>query len=145
MPETRPARQRGRGGITNADPLSEMRRLLGADDDLLRTEEYRQEGDLVLRVEAPGIDPEKDVDIRMEDDMLTVAVERREETTEATEEKAEYHSEFRYGSLSRSMRLPRGTRSDRISATYIDGILTVRIPLRGEEQTTAQHVPVQRN
>lgn len=145
MAYTRVARGHGSAGLSTTDPLTEMRRLISGEDDLLRVEEYRQDGALVLRVEAPGVDPERDVDIKIEDDLLTVAVERREEMTEGAEGRADYRSEFRYGSFNRSMRLPRGIEEDDISASYADGILTVRIPFPEEQPPGSRRVPVQRS
>lgn len=91
----------------------------------------RKEDSLVLRADVPGIKPE-DVKIEVEDDVLTVSGEHREET----EEKGEQYMrrERRYGSFSRSMVLPRGVKADDIQASCKHGVLEVTIPVPKAEQ-----------
>ncbi len=107
----------------------------------LRVEEFREGNELVVRAEMPGIDPEKDVDIHVSDDVLSLRAEREE--TSKTETKDGYRSEFRYGSFSRSVRLPSGASDQDVKATYKDGILEVRVPI---DESTAEKtkIPVQR-
>jgi HSP20 family protein len=91
----------------------------------------RRENELVLRADIPGIKPE-DVKIEVEDEVLTVSGEHREEK----EEKKEHYMrrERRFGSFSRSMVLPRGVNADDIHASCKDGVLEVTIPLPQAEQ-----------
>jgi HSP20 family protein len=86
----------------------------------------RRDDALVLRADIPGIKPD-DVKIEVEDNVLTVSGEHREET----EEKKERYMrrERRYGSFSRSMVLPKGVTADDIEATTEDGVLEVTIPV----------------
>jgi HSP20 family molecular chaperone IbpA len=77
-----------------------------------------------LRAELPGIDPEKDVEITVDDGVLTVKAERREEKKEGG------RSEFRYGSFARSVTLPAGADEENVAASYRDGILEVRTPIK---------------
>ena len=74
--------------------------------DLIRVEEYREDGTLVVRADLPGIDPDKDVELTVAGGMLHIEAERREE--EKREEKGYLRREVRYGSLSRSLPLPDG-------------------------------------
>ena len=64
-----------------------MRRLLGEapGEDLIRIDEYREDGVLVVKAEMPGLDPDKDVELTVTDHVLHIAAQRREE--EKTEEK----------------------------------------------------------
>jgi HSP20 family protein len=103
----------------------------------VRVEDYVEEGDYVLRAEMPGIDPDKDVDLQIEGDVLTIRGERREE------EKDKYHHEFHYGSFTRSVPLPHGVKPEEISAKYADGVLEVRVPV-GREAQEPRRIPVQR-
>ncbi|MEU9046303.1 MULTISPECIES: Hsp20/alpha crystallin family protein [unclassified Kitasatospora] len=80
------------------------------------------------RSELPGIDPAKDVEITIEGGVLTVRAERSEE------KKDKQRTEFRYGSFTRSVRLPEGTKEQDITATYDKGVLTVRAPIREAEK-----------
>lgn len=90
---------------------------------LLRIEENLTDQEYTLRAELPGMDPDKDVQVTFADGMLVIRAERREE------QKTAHHSEFRYGALRRTMRLPANADPDKITATYDKGILTVTVPL----------------
>jgi HSP20 family protein len=81
--------------------------------------------DIVVRIEIPGIDP-KDIDISLTNDLLTIKGEKKNEEEETGEN---YHlTERSYGSFSRSIRLPGEVQSDKISASYKNGILKVTLP-----------------
>src|SRR5262245_58761658 len=112
-------------------------------DGRMRIEEEMQDGTLVIRAELPGIDPEKDVAIDVTDDHLAISAERRGEEVEKTENGIR-RSEFRYGSLSRIVALPRGTKIEDITAVYKDGILEVRVPMPTEVDEVAKRVAITR-
>jgi len=95
-------------------------------EDLIRVEEYREDGTLVIRADLPGIDPDADVELTVSDGMLHIEAERREE--EKKEGKGYVRRELRYGSLSRSLPLPEGVTEADIAATYKDGVLEIRVP-----------------
>src|SRR3954453_8864481 len=86
----------------------------------VRIEDYMDDGTYVLRAEMPGIDPDKDVSLDIEGDVLTISGERHEE------QKDRDRHEFHYGTFTRSVPLPRGVRTEEIKATYVDGVLEVR-------------------
>jgi HSP20 family protein len=111
------------------------------DESSIRVEEIHEGDMLVVRAELPGIDPDKDVEITISDNMLHISAERREENK--TEDAKGYRSEFRYGSFMRSVALPPGSTDADVTATYTDGILEVRFPIRTEEQTTKK-IPIER-
>jgi HSP20 family protein len=99
----------------------------------------RKEDELVLRADLPGIKPDE-VKIEVEDDVLTVSGEHREES----EEKKEHYMrrERRYGSFSRSMVLPKGVQADDIEAKCEDGVLEATIPVpKGEEKQKVEVKP----
>ena len=73
-------------------------------EDVIRVEEFREDGTLVVRADLPGIDPEKDVELIVSDGMLHIQAERREE--EKKEEKGYLRRELRCGS--RALPLPEG-------------------------------------
>lgn len=95
-------------------------------EELIRVEEFREDGTLVIRADLPGIDPDKDVELTVTDGILHIEAERREE--EKHEEKGYVRQELRYGSLSRSLPLPEGVTESDITATYKAGVLEIRIP-----------------
>jgi HSP20 family protein len=84
----------------------------------------QREGDLVVRAELPGVRPE-DVDITLENRVLTIRGERREEQEE--QRGGYYVRERRHGSFRRSMTLPEGVDEDRVRARYENGVLEVTI------------------
>ena len=94
--------------------------------DLIRVEEYREDGTLVVRADLPGIDPDKDVELTVVGGMLHIEAERRAE--EKREEKGYLRREVRYGAVSRSLPLPEGVTEADITASYKDGVLEIRVP-----------------
>lgn len=98
-------------------------------DQMLRVDEFRRDGDLVVRAEIPGIDPAKDVDVSVSDGMLTIRAERHEETKDEQRGEPGYvRRELRYGSFYRSLPMPRGVRESDVTATYTNGILEITVP-----------------
>jgi HSP20 family protein len=81
--------------------------------------------DAVVRVELPGVDVEKDVNVEVDAGRLVIRGERRDERAE--EKDGRTLSEVRYGSFRRSFGLPAHVTGDSISASYDAGVLTVRV------------------
>ena len=88
--------------------------------DLVETDEH-----FVLRADLPGL-TEADVSIELEDNVLTVAGERKAEHEEKQE--GFYRMERSFGQFRRSLTLPEGVDADKIAATFDKGVLEVRIP-----------------
>jgi HSP20 family protein len=107
----------------------------------LKIEEYRDGDTLVVRAELPGVDPDEGIDVAVDDHMLRLRAERRSESK--TEEANGDRSEFRYGSFSRTVPLPTGAREADVTATYVDGILEIKIPVDADE-ASAKKVPIAR-
>jgi len=90
---------------------------------------YEDEQGIHVKVEVPGID-EKDIDIRLENNMLTIRGERKMEK-EIKEEN--YHRvERRYGSFTRNFSLPNTVNPDDVKATYNKGVLSIHLGKRAE-------------
>lgn len=104
----------------------------------IRIEEQLTDDAYTVRAELPGIDPEKDVEISVTGDVLTLRAERSEEVGH------KHHSEFRYGTLARSVRLPAEACWDQATADYKDGILTVKVPMAASKRPATRTIPVQR-
>lgn len=100
---------------------------------------FARKGDLVVRAELPGVDPEKDIDISLHEGALTIRGERRFE--EKTERDNFYRFESSYGSFQRSIPVPEGVKAEDVHATYENGILEVVIPKAGE-LTSAKKIPI---
>ena len=103
--------------------------------DSIGVEEFTEDGTLVVRVELAGIDPDKDVEVSVEDDVLHIGAERREE--EKTEDRNYVRRELRYGSFHRDLPLPKGITQADVKASYKDGILEVRVPAPAEDSAPA--------
>lgn len=82
--------------------------------------------DMVVRAELPGV-MEKDIDVQVTDDILTISG-KREQETETTEKGGYLVRESFRGSFQRSIGLPAGVDPAGIVATYHDGVLEVLIP-----------------
>lgn len=87
----------------------------------IKIEQFVKDGKLIVRAELPGVDPDKDIDVSLHDGYLTIKGERKEEM------KDEHHSEFMYGSFSRTIALPNGFDQKSVHAQYKDGILEVSL------------------
>ena len=73
----------------------------------------------MLRVEIPGVDPEKDIDLTAADGVLTVKAHRDQDG------ERRHHSEFQYGRFARSFALPSNADESRIMAIYSHGVLEI--------------------
>ena len=90
---------------------------------------YEQDGNIVLKAELPGVDP-KDVDVRVENNLLTLRGERKFDQEVKRES---YHRvERAYGAFSRSFTLPNVIDTDKIKAEFKDGVLRMILPTREE-------------
>ena len=116
------------------------RRFIDEGAGTLRVEEFMDGGDFVVKAEIPGIDPDKDMDINVSEDALNIRAERRQES-EASE-KGYYRTELYYGTFSRTIPLPSGADESQVKATYSDGILEVRVPVK--KGTGAKKVQITR-
>lgn len=109
----------------------------------LRLEEFIEDDTCVVRAELPGIDPEKDVEISVADGILHLRAEREERSEDQRPDG--YRSEFHYGRLARSIRLPEGVTEADVTASYKDGILEVRLPApKAATAPTPRKIPIAR-
>jgi len=90
---------------------------------------YEDEHNVTLKIEVPGID-EKDIDVRVENNTLTVHGERKLEQ----EEKEENYRriERQYGSFTRTFTLPNTVDTDSVSANYDKGVLKIKLAKKAE-------------
>lgn len=82
---------------------------------------------MVVRTDLPGIDVAKDVTVLVEDGDLLIRGERKQKTE--TKEKGFHRSEVFSGYFERRFALPKGYDESKIAATYVDGVLEVKVPL----------------
>jgi HSP20 family protein len=86
---------------------------------------FEENGDMVIKAEMPGIKKE-DVDVSVTENMVTISGEKRQE--EKVEKRNYHRVERNYGSVCRRFQLPEGVNSDKVKATFQNGVLEVRLP-----------------
>ena len=102
----------------------------------IRVEDFVADGRYVVRAELAGFDPEKEIDVTVGPGFLTIHAERSDES------EGRHRSEFRYGKFTRTVALPADADSDDVTAGCHNGILTVSIGLKNDEQKAHRKVPV---
>jgi len=108
----------------------------GADNSALTTwapavDIYETENELVIKADLPDME-EKDIDVCVENNMLTIRGERKFE--ESVKEDNYLRVERAYGSFSRSFSLPNTVDTGAIQANYKNGVLKVQLPKRAESK-----------
>ena len=96
--------------------------------------------EFLASAEMPGID-RKDVDVSIDDGVLTIRGEKTEERKEEKGEKV-YLLERSYGSFERSFSLPANTDSSKISAEFANGVLKVHLPKGAEPKPKGRTIEV---
>jgi HSP20 family protein len=102
---------------------------------------YEQDGNIVLTAELPGVDP-KDVDVRVENNVLTLRGERK--WTSDVQRESYHRVERSYGSFTRSFTLPSGVATDQIKADFKDGMLRLTLPKREDAKPRQISISVSR-
>lgn len=103
---------------------------------------FEAQNELVAKVDLPGVD-EKDIDIRLENNTLTIRGERKFE--KSVNEDHYLRVERAYGSFTRTFSLPNTINPEGISANYSNGVLTVHMPKREESKPKQVKVNVATN
>ena len=94
---------------------------------------------LIVNLEAPGLE-KRDLSVVLNDGILTISGNKK--VAEEFKDKNIYRSERTYGEFKRCFALPKEVQADKIEASYIDGILTVRLPKAEEEKSKVVSVEV---
>ena len=122
--------------LTHFDPLANIRLFEDAFTRLFNEPQtnrpwtpavdiYETENDLVVKADLPDVDL-KDIDVRVENQTLTIAGERKFEKQDST---AGYHRiERSYGNFIRSFAVPNSFDTEKIAASFKNGVLTVSLP-----------------
>src|SRR5262250_3691281 len=111
------------------DSYGESQEALSTSSFAPPVDVYEDEHSMTLKIEVPGID-EKDIDVRVENNTLTVHGERKFEKEEKEENFRRV--ERQYGSFTRSFTLPNTVDSDSIQANYDKGILKIQLAKKAE-------------
>jgi HSP20 family protein len=104
-----------------------------------QVETFRRGDKLVVRADLPGLRKE-DVKVEVEDGVLTISGERREENEEDRGDF--YRSERSYGQFYRALQLPEGVGEEQCDATFKDGVLEVSLKAPKETERRAKQIPV---
>ena len=134
-------------GDNDSDPFSALRKSI--DDTFhdwskglavsdrssfsVRSNVSETDKEICITADLPGVD-EKDIDVSISGDRITIKGERKSEQEEKKEDDGrEFHRvERSYGSFQRSMSLPFNVDADKVTADFKNGILTVNIPKPAE-------------
>lgn len=129
------------GSLLGPDQFRGSSRMSRAEQTLWSPQiEVRQRGDnVVIRADLPGVNRD-DVHVEVENDVLTIRGERREEREE--EEEGFYRSERSYGTFHRMLPLPEGVNADAVEATFRDGVLEVTLPAPRQQEQRAKRIEV---
>jgi HSP20 family protein len=102
---------------------------------------YARNGDMVVRIDLPGVDP-KDIKVKFEEGELVVMGERKAE--KEIKEEGYYRKEATYGVFERHMTLPKGIKESEIKAEYDKGVLEISVPRmpKTEALPKAKEIPV---
>lgn len=147
--------------IMSWDPFTTLSRLDRDFDDLVRrtwgaipaattagfvppVEMVTDGTDVLVRLELPGIDIDKDVDVEVHDSRLTVSGHREESAEGQSEDHKVLVQEHRCGSFRREFALPAGVTGDDVEAAYDNGILEVRIKGVTQPEPQPQKVEISR-
>jgi HSP20 family protein len=90
---------------------------------------YEDEHNVILKIEVPGID-EKDIDVRIENNVLTIHGDRQFEKEEKEENFRRV--ERQYGTFTRTFTLPTTVDAEKVAANYDKGILKIALPKKAE-------------
>ena len=100
---------------------------------------YETPNELVVKADLPEVN-EKDIDVRVENNLLTIRGERKFE--KSVSEENFLRVERTYGAFSRSFSLPNTVNAETIGAEYKNGVLTVTLPKREESKPRQVKVTV---
>jgi HSP20 family protein len=118
------------------EEVEEMARSAFDADMTPKTDMFEEEGNLVIKAEMPGIS-KKDLDISLENDILTIKAEKKEEKEEGEKGTTSYTRERRFGKYERYLTLPTRVDPENITATLKKGLLEIRMP-KAEEPKAKQ-------
>lgn len=113
----------------NTLPFRHLFHELGSFGDITPSVDiYEEKGEVVVKTELPGMKRE-DVNVKLIDNNLIISGEKK--TDEKVERKDYLRLERSYGSFNRTLSLPEGIDSEHVKASFKDGVLEVRVPIKG--------------
>jgi HSP20 family protein len=104
----------------------------------LPIDSYVKDGDVVVRADVPGLDP-KDIEVSVLGNVLTIKGERKDE--QEVKKENYFRREVSYGAFERHMTLPEGAQTDKVKATFKNGVVEVTMPIAKEAR--AKKIPLE--
>lgn len=98
------------------------------------------EKEVHVRAELPGLS-DKDLDLSLHGNELVIKGQKKEE--QEKKDKGYFRHECRYGSFSRSIELPSEVDESKAQAEFKDGVLTIKLPKKPEEEAEAKRIKIQ--
>lgn len=112
----------------------QVRRASGTPSCAVPVDIMESPREVLIKVELPGVNP-ADVEVKVEDGVLSITGEKKPETVDEKKDGPQYlRVERYYGRFSRSFVVPRYVDSAAVQAEYEAGILTLKLPKREETQ-----------
>ena len=100
---------------------------------------YEQKDDMIIKAEMPGLTKDE-IDITIDGNTLTIKGEKKKE--EEVKEEDYYRCERTYGAFSRSVELPMAVQTDKVNASFKNGVLEIRLPKTEEAKKNVVKVKV---
>lgn len=98
---------------------------VGVSPPSVELDVYEEKDEIVAKAEVPGLEKD-DIEVSIADSTLTIKGEKKKE--EEVKEENYYHLERSYGSFVRSVELPKEVQTDKVKATFKNGVLEIRMP-----------------
>lgn len=104
-----------------------------------RCDVSEKDGEILVHAELPGVEA-KDMEVKVQNRVLTIRGEKRVERTE--DEKERHYSERFFGSFERSLTIPENVDEEKIEASLKDGVLEVHLPKVAVSEPEARKIEV---
>ena len=111
--------------LTTYDPFARATRRAFGQSTVMPLDGVRRDGDVLLRFDVPGIDPES-IEVTVDRGVLSVSVKRTEEHAESDKF---FVRERTFGTFTRRLYLSKNLNADAVEAACNNGVLEVRIPV----------------
>ena len=102
---------------------------------------YEKDSRFFIRAAVPGVSPEE-LDVQIENHILTIRGETKQEWEDQSEDTRVYRREYRYGTFSRSIRLPENLNFEQVDAEFRNGFVTISLPRVEEPKPKALKINV---
>ena len=102
---------------------------------------YETDKEVIIQVEVPGVD-KKDIQLEVNENKLVLKAEKKEEQENKDDKKGYYRVERKYNSYYRTFPLPEDVETDKIKASYNNGVLEIHIPKVESEQKKGKFIKI---